>query len=202
MNSLKNMIDSQIIKRGIRDKRVVEAMLKIDRADFVLPEDRDFAYSDSPLSLMDGQTISQPYIVALMTEALELNPEDRVLEIGTGSGYQTAILAYLSKSVVSIERIYSLHLFAQENLKKYKLNNIELIYGDGKEIVFKEKFDKIMITAAAKTFPEKIFENLKEGGIMVAPIEQGFYQVLYKITKREGKPEFRQLCHVRFVPLV
>ncbi len=202
MNSLKNMIDSQIIKRGIRDKRVVEAMLKIDRADFVLPEDRDFAYSDSPLSLMDGQTISQPYIVALMTEALELNPEDRVLEIGTGSGYQTAILAYLSKSVVSIERIYSLHLFAQENLKKYKLNNIELIYGDGKEIVFKEKFDKIMITAAAKTFPEKIFENLKEGGIMVAPIEQGFYQVLYKVIKREGKPEFRQLCHVRFVPLV
>ena len=202
MNSLKNMIDSQIIKRGIRDKRVIEAMLKIDRADFVLPEDRDFAYSDSPLPLMEGQTISQPYIVALMTESLELNPEDNVLEIGTGSGYQTAILAYLSKSVVSIERIYSLHLFAQENLKKYNLNNIEIIHGDGKELIFEQKFDKIIITAAAKTFPEKIFENLKEGGIMVAPIEQGFYQVLYKVIKREGKPDFRQLCHVRFVPLV
>ncbi len=202
MYSLKEMVENQIVKRGVKDPKVIRAMLEIDRADFVMPEDINFAYQDSPLPLLDGQTISQPYIVALMTEALEVKKDCRVLEIGTGSGYQTAILGYLAKEVVSIERLESLYNLAKKNLEKYSFNNIKLIHGDGKNIEFEDKFDRIMVTAAAMSFPEKLFDNLKEEGIMVIPIEQGFYQVLYKIKKKEGKPEFRQLCHVRFVPLV
>ena len=202
MYSLKEMVESQIVKRGVKDPKVIKAMLEIDRADFVMPEDVNFAYQDSPLPLLDGQTISQPYIVALMTEALEVNKDCRVLEIGTGSGYQTAILGYLAKEVVSMERLESLYNLAKKNLEKYSFNNVNLIHGDGKNIEFEDKFDRIMVTAAAMSFPEKLFNNLKEEGIMVIPIEQGFYQVLYKIKKKEGKPEFRQLCHVRFVPLV
>lgn len=202
MYSLKEMVESQIVKRGVKDPKVIKAMLEIDRADFVMPEDINFAYQDSPLPLLDGQTISQPYIVALMTEALEVNKDCRVLEIGTGSGYQTAILGYLAKEVVSMERLESLYNLAKKNLEKYSFNNVNLIHGDGKNIEFEDKFDRIMVTAAAMSFPEKLFNNLKEKGIMVIPIEQGFYQVLYKIKKKEGKPEFRQLCHVRFVPLV
>ncbi len=200
--SLKEMVENQIIARGVNNPDVVEAMLKIDRVDFVMPEDINFAYHDTPLSLIDGQTISQPYIVALMTDALNVDKECSVLEIGTGSGYQTAILAYLAKNVVSVERLESLFNLANKNLEKYSFENIKLIRGDGKNMEFKEKFDRIEVTAAAETFPEKLFENLKEGGTMVVPVEQGFYQVLYKIRKIKGKPEFRQLCHVRFVPLV
>ncbi len=202
MYSLKEMVENQIVKRGVKDPNVIKAMLEIDRGDFVMPEDINFAYQDSPLPLLDGQTISQPYIVALMTEALEVNKDCRVLEIGTGSGYQTAILGYLAKEVVSIERLESLYNLAKKNLEKYSFNNVKLIHGDGKNIEFEDKFDRIMVTAAAMSFPEKLFNNLKEEGIMVIPIEQGFYQVLYKIKKKEGKPDFRQLCHVRFVPLV
>ncbi len=196
------MVEQQIVARGIADKRVLDAMLKIDRADFVLEEDKIFAYGDNPLPLMDGQTISQPYIVALMTEALSLQGDETVLEIGTGSGYQTAILAYLAEKVVSVERLKSLHEFAKKNLEKYGFDNLELILGDGKEIDFGEKFDRIIVTAAAENLPENLFNMLKESGIMVIPIEQGFYQVLYKIVKNKGEPQFRQLCPVRFVPLV
>ncbi len=201
-HSLKEMIETQIVARGVKSPEVLEAMFHIDRADFVMPEDVQFAYQDTPLPILEGQTISQPYIVALMTEALQVDKGCKVLEIGTGSGYQTAILAYLAKQVVSVERLVSLHNLAKKNIGKYKFNNVELILGDGKEIGFKEKFDRIMVTAAASSFPEKLFENLKEEGIMVIPIEQGFYQILYKIKNVKGKPEFRQLCHVRFVPLV
>ena len=200
--SLKEMVENQIVKRGVKSPKVIEAMLKIDRADFVMPEDKNFAYQDSPLPLIDGQTISQPYIVALMTEALEVDKDCRVLEIGTGSGYQTAILGYLAKEVVSIERLEPLHNLAKKNLAKYIFDNVKLLQGDGKSVEFDKKFDRIMVTAAAMNFPEKLFNNLKEEGIMVIPIEQGFYQVLYKIRKQKGRPEFKQLCHVRFVPLV
>ncbi len=200
--SLKEMVENQIVKRGVKSPKVIEAMLEIDRADFVMPEDKNFAYQDSPLPLIDGQTISQPYIVALMTEALEIDKDCRVLEIGTGSGYQTAILGYLAKEVVSIERLEPLHNLAKKNLAKYTFDNVKLLQGDGKSVEFDKKFDRIIVTAAAINFPEKLFNNLKEEGIMVIPIEQGFYQVLYKIRKQKGRPEFKQLCHVRFVPLV
>ena len=200
--TLKDMVENQIVARGVADERVLNAMLNIDRADFVLEEDKPFAYGDNPLPLMDGQTISQPYIVALMTEALSLKGDETVLEIGTGSGYQTAILAYLAGKVVSVERLKSLHEFAKKNLQKYNFGNVELILGDGKEVDLKKKFDRIIVTAAAKNLPQNLFHQLKESGIMVIPIEQGFYQVLYKIKKSKGKPEFRQLCPVRFVPLV
>ncbi len=200
--SLKEMIESQIIARGVKAPAVLNAMLKIDRADFVPESEKKYAYSDSPLPIGENQTISQPYIVALMTESLGLDGNCKVLEIGTGSGYQTAILAAIAKEVVSVERVKSLLEKALKNLEKYNFNNVKLILGDGKEIVFPEKFDRIIITAAASEFPQKIFDNLKEGGIMVAPIEQGFYQVLYQIKKEEGKPVFRELCPVRFVPLI
>ncbi len=200
--SLNEMVETQIKARGIKNQKILNAMLKIDRADFVMPDDVNFAYHDTPLSLIDGQTISQPYIVALMTDALELKRDCSVLEIGTGSGYQTAILAILAENVVSVERLESLHNLAKRNLSKYSFKNVKLILGDGKNINFENKFDRIIVTAAADNFPDKLFGNLKEKGIMVIPIEQGFYQILYKIRKIKGKPEFNKICHVRFVPLV
>ena len=200
--SLREMVENQIIARGVKEHKVIEAMLKIDRADFVMPEDVQFAYQDNPLPLLDGQTISQPYIVALMTEALDIDKECNVLEIGTGSGYQTAVLACLAKEVVSIERLESLHNLAKRNLEKYRFKNISLVLGDGKNYKLGRKFDRIMVTAAAETFPEELFESLEDGATMVVPVEQGFYQVLYRIKKIKGQPEFKQLCYVRFVPLV
>ncbi len=201
-HSLEEMIKTQIVSRGIKDKKVLKAMLQIDRADFVLEEDIPFAYSDTPLPLLKGQTISQPYIVALMTESLDLDSRSVVLEIGTGSGYQTAIIASIARRVYSIERLSPILDLACKNLSKHNFKNVNLILADGKNPPLNLKVDRIMVTAAAKNFPEGLFEKLKEGGKMVIPIEKGFIQVLYKIIKKGGKPEFYELCPVRFVPLV
>jgi len=202
-DTLEWMIQNQIVRRGIHNHALLNALRTIDRRDFVPAASQNAAYEDRPLPLENGQTISQPYIVALMTEQLKLESNHHVLEIGTGSGYQTAILAILSHSVVSIERIPALYKTARKSLPAYKFPNITLIRGDGKE-GWKKKapYDRIILTAAPPDFPTPIFDQLAEGGLMVAPIGRSGYQTLFKITKTAGKPVKEPICGVRFVPLI
>lgn len=202
-DTLEWMIQNQIVRRGVHDVALLNALRKIDRKDFVPAAHQSAAYEDNPLPLANGQTISQPYIVALMTENLKLAPHHHVLEIGTGSGYQTAILAILSHSVVSIERIPALYETAMKSLPAYKFPNITLIRGDGKEGWEKKApYDRIILTAAPSDFPTPIFDQLAEGGIMVAPMGRSGHQTLSRIKKTSGKPEIEKICAVRFVPLI
>jgi len=197
------MIQNQIVRRGIHNHALLNALRAIDRRDFVPAASQSAAYEDRPLPLKNGQTISQPYIVALMTEQLELDSHHHVLEIGTGSAYQTAILAFLCHSVISIELFPALHEAAKLSLAPFKFRNITLIQGDGKKGWEKQApYDRIILTAAPQDFPDSVFDQLVEGGIMVAPIGKAGYQTLFKITKTGGKPVKESICGVRFVPLV
>jgi len=158
----KLMVEEQLIPRGIKNKEVLDAFLKIPRHNFVPDELRKNAYDDSPLPIGFGQTISQPYMVAAMTELLDLNKDDVLLEIGTGSGYQAAIAAQLCKYVYTVERIPELAEFAKQNLEKTGIKNVEVIVGDGsKGYPEKAPYDKILYTAAAPFVPEIIFNMLK-----------------------------------------
>lgn len=202
-DSLEKMIQNQIVNRGITDKSVLSALREVDRKDFVPEKYHNQAYEDRPLPLKVGQTISQPYIVALMTEKLNLNPGCNVLEIGTGSGYQTAVLAYLSRSVVSIECIPELYQMAQKSISSYPFRNLTLIQGDGRKgWPDHAPYDRIIVTAAPETLPPALFEQLAEGGKLVAPIGKTGCQTLIELTKKEGKPIEKPICAVRFVPLV
>ncbi|MHC5075046.1 MAG: protein-L-isoaspartate(D-aspartate) O-methyltransferase, partial [Planctomycetota bacterium] len=164
------MIQYDIKSRGINDERVLDVMSKIHREDFVPDQLLSQAYTDGPLPIGSGQTISQPYIVALMTEQLRINPACEVLEIGTGSGYQTAILASLSKKVYTIERLAELSDSAQSVLSRLGIANVEFFIGDGTCGWPKEKkFDRIMVTAAVSEMPWPLSEQLKEGGLAIAP---------------------------------
>lgn len=197
------MVETQIVERGIRDKRVIEAMKKIPRHLFVPEEIVDDAYDDRALPIGYGQTISQPYIVALMTELLELKGEEKVLEIGTGSGYQAAVLAELAKEVHTIERVEILAQKAKERLEKLGYKNVKVYIKDGTEGLSEEApFDRIIITAAAPDIPLPLQEQLKEGGIIVAPVGDRFSQYMLKGIKKEGKLERQYLIPVAFVPLV
>jgi protein-L-isoaspartate(D-aspartate) O-methyltransferase len=201
--SLEWMIQNQVVRRGIHNHALLNALRAIDRKDFVPAASQSAAYEDRPLPLENGQTISQPYIVALMTEQLKLHSNHHVLEIGTGSAYQTAILAFLSHSVISIELSPALHKAAKLSLEPFKFCNVTLIQGDGKKGWEKQApYDRIILTAAPQDFPDSLFDQLVEGGIMVAPIGKAGYQTLFKITKTAGKPVKEQICGVRFVPLV
>ncbi len=202
-HSLEWMIQKQIISRDIHDKALLDALLKIDRRNFVPDEWKELAYEDRPLPLSHRQTISQPYIVALMTEQLNLNASHNVLEIGTGSGYQTAILACLSRNVVSMEFVPTLYKTAKQTLAAYNLANLTLIQGDGKK-GWKDQapYDRIILTAAPTELPILIFDQLIENGILVAPIGQPGYQTLLRITKNHGNPVEAPICAVRFVPLI
>ncbi len=195
------MVEEQIHNRGVKDERVLAAMRKVPRHLFVPVSEREHAYIDSPLPIGEGQTISQPYIVGLMTELLELKPNDKVLEIGTGSGYQAAILAELSKEVYSIEIIESLALRAKDTLNKLGYKNIEIKVGDGYK-GWKEKapFDAIIVTAAPPDIPPPLLEQLKEGGRMVIPLGE-YFQELYVITKKNGEIFKKSIIPVRFVPM-
>ncbi len=181
------MVEYQIQSRGVRDERVLEAMRKVPRHMFVPEYLRDQAYNDEPLPIGAGQTISQPYIVAYMTEQIQLQGTERVLEIGTGSGYQAAILAELVDSVFTIEIIPELSLQAQQVLKKMGYRNIEFKVGNG-FYGWPEKadFDAIIVTAAPQEIPEPLLEQLKEGGRMIIPVGD-FFQELYLVRKRERK---------------
>lgn len=197
------MVETQIKARGIKDERVLKAMLKVPRHLFVPPSLRDQAYGDFPLPIGEGQTISQPYIVALMTEALELKGKERVLEIGTGSGYQTAILAELATWVYTIERYSSLQEKAKAILFELGYKNISFRVGDG-TLGWPEAspFDAIIVTAAAPQIPSPLIEQLADGGRIVIPVGDEFSQMLIKGIKKGGTLHTKSLEPVRFVKLV
>jgi len=197
------MVQTQLIPRGIHDKRVLDAMRKVPRHLFVDEPMQFKAYDDMALSIGENQTISQPYMVAIMTELLELKGDEKVLEIGTGSGYQAAILAELAQEVFSVERISSLARRAEERLHAIGYNNIHIRVDDG-TLGWPEEspFDRIIITAGAPKIPDPMTEQLSENGILLAPVGDRFSQQLVKMQKIKGTitEEFHTLCV--FVPLI
>lgn len=197
------MVETQLIPRGIKDQRVLKAMLKVPRHLFVDEPIQYKAYDDMALPIGDGQTISQPYMVAVMTELLELKGNERVLEVGTGSGYQAAILAELVAEVYSIERMEGLALRARERLGKLGYDNVHIITGDGTAgLPEKAPFDRIIITAGTPQVPAPLKEQLADNGILVAPVGARFSQQLIRLRKEKGKitEEYHTPCV--FVPLV
>ncbi|NPA48919.1 MAG: protein-L-isoaspartate(D-aspartate) O-methyltransferase [Thermodesulfobacteria bacterium] len=197
------MVETQIAARGIKDPRVLAAMRKVPRHLFVDEALKDQAYGDYPLPIGEGQTISQPYIVALMTEALELKGPEKVLEVGTGSGYQAAILGELARWVYSIERYPSLAHRAKRILEKLGYNNVIIKVGDGtKGWPEAAPFDAIIVTAAGPKIPEPLIEQLKDGGRLVMPVGDEWSQYLIKVTKKGDKLYKKNLGAVRFVKLV
>jgi protein-L-isoaspartate(D-aspartate) O-methyltransferase len=191
-------------RSGINDTAVLAAVERIPREDFVPESFHDQSYEDKALPIGQGQTISQPQIVALMTQALELTPRHKVLEIGTGSGYQAAVLSRLCRRVYTIERHRPLLQEAEQRFAKLRINNITSIAGDGmKGWPAQAPFDRIIVTAAAAEPPETLLGQLAVGGIMVLPIgpERGD-QELFKVRRREEGIETEKLCDVRFVPLL
>lgn len=197
------MVESQIVERGIRDKRVIEVMKKVPRHLFVPEDIIDSAYDDRALPIGYGQTISQPYIVALMTELLELKGDEKVLEIGTGSGYQAAILSELAKEVHTIERVEELAAEARKRFENLGIKNVKVYVRDGTEGIPEEApFDRIIITAAAPDIPEPLIEQLKEGGIIVAPVGERYSQYMLKAIKKGKELERHYLIPVAFVPLI
>jgi len=197
------MLRKQLRGRGIRDRRVLGAMAKVPRERFVPEDGRSDAYSDRALAIGWGQTISQPYIVALMTEALELSGTEKVLEIGTGSGYQTAILAELAGQVISVERCPELSAGAATVLAGLGYAGLALKLGDGSlGWPGEAPFDRIIVTAAAAECPSSLFGQLQEGGILVIPVGPQDYQTLQAIRKVDGSPQPRTLSPCRFVPLL
>ncbi len=199
----REMVLSQIEARGIKDKRVLEAMLKVKRHLFVPEGMKPYAYQDSALPAEKNQTISQPYIVALMTELAQIKPQDKVLEVGTGTGYQAAVLSELTKKVFTLELIKELADKAQERLAKLGYSHIQVRCGDGYRGWPEESpFDAIIVTAAAIEIPEELIKELKPGGRMVIPLGD-FFQELFVITKKEdGTFTKEQIIPVRFVPLI
>ncbi|MSO70830.1 MAG: protein-L-isoaspartate(D-aspartate) O-methyltransferase [Alphaproteobacteria bacterium] len=189
---------------GVTDTRVLSALERIPRDRFVPRALQHQAYENIAIPIGHGQTLSQPLVVARMTEALDLNDRHKVLEIGTGSGYQTAVLAQLCRRVYSIERHRPLQINAENRLKRLRLNNVTLRVGDGM-LGWKEQapFDRILVTAAAAERPEVIFSQLAEGGVLILPLgAQSRDQTLLRITRRNGEIVSEELSTVRFVPLV
>jgi protein-L-isoaspartate(D-aspartate) O-methyltransferase len=197
------MLHLHLQRRGIHDARVLAAMARVPRERFVHPTARVEAYADRALPIDCGQTISQPYIVALMTQALELSGKERVLEIGTGSGYQTAVLAEAAGEVVSIERHTELSTQAGATLTALGYRNVTLIVGDGTlGCPDRAPFDRIIVTAAAAQCPQALAEQCREGGILVIPIGTRDFQTLQTIRKVGNAHETVNLSPCRFVPLV
>src|SRR5215207_4528300 len=199
------MIDVQIVRRGVRDRRVLDAMRRVPREAFVEPGFEEFAYEDGPLPIGEGQTISQPYIVALMIEAAEVKPGDSVLEVGAGSGYAAAVMSQIADRIYAIERHPSLGKSAQQRLKKLGYDNIELRVGDGTggwpEAA---PFEAILVAAGGPEVPQALKEQLAIGGHLVIPVgQQERHQILLKVT-REGESDYEEedLGAVAFVPLI
>lgn len=196
------MVRTQIKRRGVSDPRILDAMTRVKRHLFVPDEFMDMAYDDHPLPIGLGQTISQPYIVAYMTEQVQLRDGDRVLEIGTGSGYQAAILAEIVKEVYTIEILKPLADNARKKLKNLGYENVHVRHGDGyKGWPEFMPYDAIIVTAAPEEIPEILTEQLKIGGRMIVPVGT-YYQELYLLTKTENGISRRKLIPVRFVPMV
>lgn len=197
------MVRSQLAERGILDLRVLDAMRTVPRHEFVLEEFRDRAYEDYPLPIGGGQTISQPYIVAAMLEHLALRANDRVLEVGTGSGYVTALLSVLCAEVFSVERYASLAQSARATLLRLGYNNVAIHVGDG-TLGWREfaPFDAILVSAATPEVPPALFEQLRDGGRMILPVGPAWSQELQLVRKVSGRAEVTVLEGCRFVPLV
>jgi protein-L-isoaspartate(D-aspartate) O-methyltransferase len=202
-DQLERMVRTQLVCRDIRDPRVLNAFRTIDRARFVPPERRREAYGDFPLGIGHGQTISQPYIVALMTQELDLRGSERVLEIGTGSGYQTAILARLAAEVYTMEVHASLQARARTVLETLGCTNVHYRMGDGRRgWPEAAPFDRVLCAAAADEVPQPWINQLADGGILVTPVGRGFGQTLTRIKKHDGRVSRHDFCPCRFVPLV
>lgn len=195
------MVDNQIRRRGVSDRRVLAAMRKVPRHKFVPENELEYAYNDTPLPIGCSQTISQPYIVALMTESLKLDETSRVLEIGTGSGYQTAVLAELFETVYSIEIVEELAKFASHLFDELGYKNIVAKYGNG-FLGWPEHapFDGIIVTAAPKNIPQNLIDQLDIGGRMAIPVG-AFFQELVLATKTEKGLDRENITGVRFVPM-
>ncbi len=193
----------QLRARGIHDVRVLDAMKRIPRVRFIPPDERDQAGEDRALPIGCEQTISQPFVVALMTQELALSGVERVLEIGTGSGYQTAILAELAAEVETVERHPTLSLRARSLLDGLGYTNVYFRIGDG-TLGWSENapYDRVIVTAAAPSLPPSLFDQLAEGGRLVAPLGLENDQHLYRIDKKNGQPNSRALIPCRFVPLI
>jgi protein-L-isoaspartate(D-aspartate) O-methyltransferase len=197
------MVRTQLAERGIRDLRVLDAMRRVPRHEFVPKSFRQDAYEDHPLPIGEGQTISQPYIVAAMLEHLALQSTDRVLEIGTGSGYVTALLSLMCAEVYSVERHAQLAALAESALQRLEYRNVKIIVGDGSQGWAEHApFDAILVSAATREMPPALFAQLREGGRMMVPIGPAFSQELQLIRKVAGQPEVNILEGCRFVPLV
>jgi protein-L-isoaspartate(D-aspartate) O-methyltransferase len=191
-------------RRGIGDSAVLRALDEVPREHFVEPKSRAQAYADQPLPIACGQTISQPYVVAYMTEQLAVRPQHTVLEIGTGSGYQAAILSRLAQQVVSIERYRTLAEAARERIATLGYQNVEIRVGDGLAgAPDRAPFDRILVTAAAETIPNALVEQLADNGIMLLPLgsHQGSQRIV-RVTKSDGAVQQEELIGVRFVPLL
>jgi len=198
----KMMFQLTLRRRGISDQTVLRAMEEVPRDQFVEPFDRRNAYRDSALGIACGQTISQPFVVAYMTEQLQLKPDHRVLEIGTGSGYQAAVLAKLCRQVVSIERFRTLADTARERLQRLHCGNVEVILGDGFALApALGQFDRIIVTAAMEQIPDALAVRLEPGGILIAPVGPHHgVQTLVRLVRTEAGFERKDLVDVRFVP--
>lgn len=199
----RRMVEQQIVSRGIEDQRVIQAMLQIPRHCFVEPGLQSHAYSDGSLPIGEKQTISQPYTVAVMSAALELKGSERVLEVGTGSGYQTAILSKLAKRVYSVERISSLATRARRILDQLNLYNVNIRIGDG-TMGWKEQapFDAILVAAGGPEVPEYYLQQLEPEGKLVMPVGNRESQVLVRVTRTAEGFVKEQLMGCRFVPLI
>ena len=200
----KIMVDNQLRKRGIIDTAVLNAMSIVPRHQFVNTIYRSFAYTDNPLPIGHGQTISQPYVVALMTQLLQVDHKHKVLEIGTGCGYQTAILSILSKKVITFEVLSSLSTKSRKRLTKLGYDNVNFHCGDGKNGFSKEApYDRILVSAAPETVPKLLIEQLAPKGCMVIPVGSLYDQSIHIITKDENEKIYiNKSTPVRFVPLV
>ncbi len=196
------MVQQQIIMRGIADERVLAAMRKVPREQFVPEPIRDLSYSDRPLPIGEEQTISQPFIVAFMTDKLEVKPGDRVLEIGTGSGYQAAILAEMGAKVYTIEIVQSLGERAAATLERLGYKNVHVKIGDGyRGWPEHAPFDAVIVTCAPERVPQPLVDQTKEGGRIVIPVGPPNDQRLYVLEKKAGRLERRAILAVRFVPM-
>lgn len=198
-----SMVNSQLRARGIADPRVLDAMLRVPRHEFVAESHRDASYEDHPLPIGEGQTISQPYVVAVMLELLQLTGKEKALEVGTGSGYVTALLSCLAAEVFSIERYPNLAANAAAMLTRLGYTNVRVIAGDGSlGLPSESPFDAILVSAAAQSVPPALLEQLRDGGRMVIPVGPFEAQQLQFIRKIDGQPQITLLDPVRFVPLI
>jgi len=197
------MVDEQLIPRGIKSLTVLQVFRTVERHEFVPPEFRDASYADHPLPIGEGQTISQPYMVAFMTECLKLTGQEKILEIGTGSGYQAAVLARLAKEVYTVERIPSLAELAKNTFRRLGITNVKVKVDDG-TLGWNEHapYDGIIVTAASPEIPDEYMNELAVGGTLVMPVGPMYSQILTVIEKKKNSVTRRELCGCVFVPLI